>query len=82
MGDDKPTLKLYLVICVFEGNVWGTADCKRVYVLAYSPTMARDLALEKMVELTYKYVDWVSTIELLASEMNHDAPNLLVVQEH
>jgi hypothetical protein len=68
---------LYLVTC----------SCKRafqqedfdVYCVANSSTDAEDSALSLMRAWGYRYTGWVSNIKLIASDVEHKAPNPLVV---
>ncbi len=63
---------LYLVTCVCNQSFQ-----QDVYCVANSSTDAEDAALSLMK--ARKYTGWVSNIKLIASDVEHKAPNPLVV---
>ena len=70
-------MKLYLVTCVYKGSY--STDELGVYVVAENPAAAERIALALMKKLSYKYNNFVSRVELLASEDPYQAGSLLVI---
>lgn len=71
-------MNLYLVTCVYNPSA-GSMDYFTVYVVASSPTEAEQNALDRMRILQYKFSDFVSKVELLASVNTYRAETLLVL---